>query len=324
LIPNTPLPFALLRRADADLSVAIAALRSGGETWRNLAFHLVLSGGKLTVAPFTATPPAGKLSLRLTVDATKPVPPVAFTLHAPGLALASVLALAGQKGLARGDMAIEANLHGAGTSPHAIAAGLGGVLSATMTGGAIDNAVVNRLFGGVLAKANLPGLLAHGGTSDIRCLAVRLVATGGVARLDPFLFSSTLETISGGGTVNLGPETLALLLHPQGRVGGTGFSLPVQVSGRFAHPVIALSSSGAAKAGIGAALSFLGGKKLAVPQALQANGPSCASALAQARGQPAPAHTAPTGAGPAGAAPAGKPAAPSVPNPANLLQKLFR
>lgn len=316
LIPDAPLPLPLLRRADANLSVSVTALRSGGETWRNLAFHLALAGGKLVLAPFTATPPAGPLSLRLTLDAAQPAPPVALSLHAPGLALASLLALAGEKGLATGDVAIEADLHGAGPSLHAIAAGLDGVLSATMTGGTIDNAVLDRLFGGVLAKANLAGMAAHGGTSTIRCVALRLTAQHGVAQLAPFLFSSTLTTIDGSGTVNLGSETLDLMLHPEGRVGGTGFSVPVRVSGEFAHPVAALSASGTAAAGIGAALSLLGGKKLGVPQGLQASAPSCASALALARGQQAPAA-------PAASSPAA-PAKPKAPSPANLLRNLFR
>jgi AsmA protein len=316
LIPDTTLPLGLLRRADADLSVSVAALRSGGETWRNLAFHLALAHGKLVLAPFTATPPAGPLSLRLTLDAAQKVPPVTLSLHAPGLALASLLALAGEKGLATGDVALVADLHGAGTSLHAIAAGLDGVVAATMTGGTIDNAVLDRLFGGVLARANLAGLLAHGGTSTIRCLALRLVAQHGVAQLAPFLFASTLTTISGAGTVNLGAETLDLLLHPEGRVGGTGFSVPVRVSGGWVHPNAALSARGAAEAGIGVALSLLGGNKLAVPQAVQAQAPSCATALALARGQQPPA-AAP--AAPAPTQPAGK-----LPNPGTLLRNLFR
>ncbi|MBW4093138.1 MAG: AsmA family protein [Proteobacteria bacterium] len=314
LIPDTTLPLGLLRRADADLSVSVAALRSGGETWRNLAFHLALAHGKLVLAPFTATPPAGPLSLRLTLDAAQKVPQAALSLHAPGLALASLLALAGEKGLATGDVALVADLHGAGTSLHAIAAGLDGVVAATMTGGTIDNAVLDRLFGGVLARANLAGLVAHGGTSTIRCLALRLVAQHGVAQVAPFLFASTLTTISGAGTVHLGSETLDLLLHPQGRVGGTGFSVPVRVSGGWAHPNAALSARGAAEAGIGVALSLLGGKKLGVPQAVQA--PTCATALALARGQQPPA------AAPAAPAPTQPPG--KLPNPGTLLRNLFR
>ena len=319
LIPATPLPLAALRSANADLHVSVAALKTGGEVWRDLAFHLVLNGGKLTVAPFTATPAAGKLDLTLSVNAAAAQPPVALTLHAPGMALASLLKLVGEPGLATGDVALDANLRGAGTSPHAIAAGMDGTIVATMTGGTIDNAVVNKLFGAMLAKANLGGLLAHGGSSQIECLAVRLTAQRGQGRLDPFLFASSLSTIDGGGTMNFGSETLDLLMHPQARAGGTGIALPVAVRGTFAHPAASLSQSETAAAGVGVALSLLAGKKLAVPGALQAKPVSCATALAQARGQRPP----PQAASPAGGTAAPAPAKPAAPNPGTLLRSLF-
>ncbi len=319
LIPATPLPLAALRSANADLHVSVTALKTGGEVWRNLAFHLVLNRGTLTVAPFTATPPAGELALTLSVNAAAAQPPVAITLHAPGMALASLLKLAGQPGLATGDIALDADLRGAGTSPHAIAAGLDGTIVATMTGGTIDNAVVNKLFGPMLAKANLAGLLAHGGSSRIECLAVRLTARHGQGRLDPFLFASSLNTIDGGGTMNFGSETLDLLMHPQARAGGTGIALPVAVRGTFAHPAASLSQSETAAAGVDVALSLLGGKKLAVPGALAAKPVSCATALAQARGQRPP----PQAAAPAGRTAAPAPAKPAAPNPGTLLRGLF-
>ena len=320
LFSSTPLPFGLLRLADADLHVSVTALRTGGQVWRNLAFHLVLAGGRLDLAPFQATPPAGPLALQLHIDAARPVPPVALTLHAPGLALASLMALAGQQGLATGNMAIEADLHGAGTSAHAIAAGLNGVVTATMEGGSIDNKVLDRLFGPTLARANLAGLLAHGGTSRIHCLALRLNARQGVGHLAPFLFASTLTTLEGSGTVALGPETLDLLMHVEGRAGGTGFAVPVRLRGPLRHPSAALSKRGAVSAGIGTALSLLQGGKLGVPADMQPAAMSCPQALALARGQrppPVPAATAAPGTAPAAPAPG------TAPNPANLLRNLF-
>ena len=313
VIPTTKLPVAALRSADVDLHVAVAALRTGGETWHSLAFHLVLQGGHLTVAPFTATPPAGPLAGALTLNAAVAAPPVSLRLHAPGLALASLLKLAGEPGLATGDMALDIDVHGAGASPHAIAAGLTGTVVATMQGGTIDNKVVNKLFGAMLARANLAGLLAHGGQSRIACFAARLTARNGAAQLAPFLFASSLNTIDGGGAMNLGAETLDLTFRPQARAGGTGIAVPVHVGGTFASPAVGLSQGAMAQAGVGVVLGLLAGQKLAVPQGLQATPPDCATALAQARSGAAPA---------AAAAPGPAPAAQPV-NPGTLLQRLF-
>ncbi|MDE2006318.1 MAG: AsmA family protein [Rhodospirillales bacterium] len=317
LIPTTPLPLGALRAADADLTVSVAALKTGGEVWHDLAFHLLLKGGRLNLAPFSASPPAGKFALTLMLDAARPVPPLSFTLHAPGLALASLLKMAGESGLATGAVALDADIHGAGASPHAIAAGLTGTIVATMQGGTIDNATVNRMFGPMLAKANLSGLLAHGGTSRIECLAARLSARNGAAQLQPFLFASSLSTIDGDGTMNLGAETLNLTFRPQARAGGTGIAVPVAVGGTFAHPSYGLNQGAVAQAGVGAALSLLQGGKLAVPGSLQAKPVSCAASLAEARGQRPPAGTAAPSTAPT---PAQKPAAP---NPGSLLRGLF-
>ncbi|MGC8477620.1 MAG: hypothetical protein ACP5NP_14825 [Acetobacteraceae bacterium] len=180
--------------------------------------------------------------------------------------------------------------------------------------GMLASVVVNRLFGPMLARADLTGLLVHGGQSRIECVAARLTAANGAARLAPFLFASSLNTVDGGGTLDLGAETLDLTFRPQARAGGTGIAVPVHVGGRFAAPSYGLSQTAVARAGVGAALALLSGQKLAVPAGLRATRPSCAQALAAARtgaAIPAPA---------AAASPA--PASPPV-TPGGLLKQLF-
>ena len=57
-----------------------------------------------------------------------------------------------------------------------------------------------------------------GGTSELRCFATRVRANHGVATIDPLALSSTLLTMSGSGSANLGSETLDLALKPQVRM----------------------------------------------------------------------------------------------------------
>ena len=319
VIPTTPLPLGALRTVDTDLRITIGTLTAGGQVWRNLSLPVRLQAGRLSLAPFAVTTPSGPVGGDFALDAAAARPPVSLRLHAPAVALAALLKLAGEKGLASGNVAVDLDLHGAGASPHAIAASLTGTAVATMQGGSIDNAVVNRMFGPMLARANLAGLLAHGGQSRIECFAARLAARNGAARLTPFLFASTLNTIDGGGALNLGAETLDLTFRPQARAGGTGVAVPIHVGGRFAAPSYGLAQGAIAQAGIGAALSLLSGQKLAVPAGLQASRPSCAAALASARtGAPLPAAAAPKP-----AAPAPTQAKPGTINPGAVLKQLF-
>lgn len=316
LIPDGKLPFDRLHGLNADITLAADTLITGGATWKQVSGHLVVQNDKLQLAPFHATLPAGPLDLSLSVDATRPAPPVAIKLRAPAAALQQLLALAGQPGVARGTVDVSADLTGSGDTPHAIAASLDGTLSATMQGGQIENRVLEAMLGKVIARANPIGLLERGSTSDIRCLAVRLTAHSGIATLNPFLLNSTLITVDGTGTLNFGNETLDLHLHPQGRIGGTGISIPLTVTGGFADPHVAMNRSGAAQGGVEMVIGALAGRSgLKLPGA---TAPSCAAALASARsGAPVPASASRP------ASPAPPAAAPKLPDAGALLRQLL-
>lgn len=323
LFSDTPLPFAALRQANANLAVTVDDLRSGGLDYRGITIHLVLQNGKLQVAPFDATLPEGKLVGRLSVDANPPVPPVALTLHAPGLAVAPLLAAAGVPGYASGNLEVYADLHGAGASPHAIVAGLDGSLGLAMQGGTIDTRLLNSLLGPVLERANLLQLLGGGGTSALRCFALRADLHHGVADLRTLLLNSALLTMDGTGSANLASETLDLRLRPQGRIAGTTLVVPLDVSGPIRAPAVKVNAIGAAKADVGSVAGAVAGA--ATPLGLiggllgggrllnTASADTCPGPLALARGETPPA---------AAAAPAAR--SEKTDSPVSVLKNLFR
>jgi AsmA protein len=329
---DRPLPFDLLRTADADIALAVQDLHAGGTDYRALNIHAVLRDGRLTVSPFAADLPGGHMSGTLTADASEANPPVALTVVAPGLDVAPLLSAARLPGHVSGTLEVHADLHGAGTSAHAIAADLSGSLGLAMQGGTVDMSLLNNLLGGVLAKANLVGLIAHGGTTELRCFATRALAQNGVATINPLLLSTAAMTVDGRGSVDLGTETLDMTLRPQGRVGGTGLVVPVQVTGPIRSPKTSVNALGAVQSNAGALAggalrnatpfaalgkALLGGR--AGGGAAAASAVSCPDALALARGGTAP-------------APSARPAAPAssasntqrkLPNAGALLRQLF-
>jgi len=106
VIPDTPIPFDLLRPADADVTTNIAELKLGGAQYRAIALHLVLHDGQLRVDPFSGDLPEGHLDGSLTADARQPAPPVALRLRAPGLALQTVLTALHEPGYAAGKLEV--------------------------------------------------------------------------------------------------------------------------------------------------------------------------------------------------------------------------
>jgi AsmA protein len=325
LFSDRPIPFDLLRIADADLTLAIADLHSGGADYKAIDTHAVLRDGKLAIDPFAAQLPGGHLAVSASVDATQSAPPVHVLFQAPGLALKTVLSAFHEPSVASGNLEVYADLRGEGDSPHAIAASLDGSLGLAMAGGTIDNRLLGSLLGKLMNTLNALNLVGKGGDSELRCFGLRMEAKHGIGTIKPMALSSSLLTMTGGGTINLGEETVSLTLAPQARIAGTGVVFPVGLEGPIRDPIVKVNELGAAErnaasvagAVIGDAtpLGIVGGllgadKLLAGPTT-----DICPAALAAARGRAVP-----EGVGKPETKPGAKPA---LPNPAQLLKNLF-
>lgn len=332
IFPDTPLPFAMLRKADANVSLAIADMIWDKAEYKSIAAHLDLHGGVLKVDQIAADLPAGHLSGALTAADTPPAPPVTIRLDAPALALGPLLAAMGKPGYVSGNLEVHANLSGAGASPHAIASSLNGTFGLAMANGTVDNRLLGSTLGSVLNAVNVLDLVGRGGTSAVQCFAARLNANHGIGTLQPLVLSSSLITMEGGGTVNLGAETMDLRLRPQGRVAGAPIVIPLKVEGPIRAPSVnsdpgaTIGANAGTVAGtvlggatpLGLVTGALGGQKLLGGS----EAVNCGAALAAARGEAAPAAAAAPHPAPA-QAPAPQ-QQPKLPNPGQLLQKLFR
>jgi uncharacterized protein involved in outer membrane biogenesis len=257
------------------------------------------------------------------------VPPVTLSVRAPDLALRGLLLAMGEKPFASGRLEVYADLRGAGSSPREIAASLDGTAGLAMGSGSLNTGQLGGMLGKIASQGNILELIGRGErSSDIRCLAARLDARQGIANVQPLVLSSSLLTVTGGGSVNLRDETLALTVRPQGRVGGTGFSVPVRVAGPLRSPGAEVDAAATAGANAGTVAGIIIGNTTslgAVGGLLGADkltggdqAASCPQALALARGQAAPTEAA--------QAPASVPATkgPDLTNPAALLRQLFR
>ena len=141
------------------------------------------------------------------------------------------------------------------------------------------------------------------------------------------VLASSLLTMDGSGSLNLGAETLDLRVRPQAKVAGTSVVVPMRISGPFRSPATApdaaaaITENAGTVAGavlgnttpLGLAAGALGAKQLFGGAAID-----CGAALAGARG---------TSGAAAPAAPAAQPAPQQQPKPPNIggmLKQLFR
>ena len=194
----------------------------------------------------------------------------------------------GRDGEASGSVELDLNLRGQGQSLQAIAATADGHLGLAVVGAAVDNRVLSLgLLGELLRGVNQGDVLARRGTTQVRCLAIRLDAKSGIGDVRALLLDSSTLLLEGSGSVNLRDEGLALRLRAQPRLLGLGLTLPLHVSGNFAAPRTVLDAGGTAGiagSGLGAVGGILGlgggaggGNTAAQPDA-------CATQLTIARG----------------------------------------
>ncbi len=301
-LADVALPLGGLRRGEGDVSLSLSELRWGGEAWHDVAAHAVLAGGTLVLDPVAAQAPAGALRGRLSLQAGPPPgaapapalaasPAVAVALSAPALQLAPLLAALGHPGGAEGHLAVDAQLSGTGGDTDALLASLDGHLALTVVDGAVSDRLLEALFGASLRAGGVPVLFTNGETA-VRCLALRLEATHGMARLPALALDSSRLTLTGEGTLDGRDQTLDLQLHPLVRLGPEAVGAPLRVTGPWLAPRARLDAS-------------LGGLSLG---AASARPDPCPGALATARaGAPGP-----------------LPAPAKAERPADLLRRLFR
>ena len=297
VIPDEPLGVAVLDRQDADVQLAIAALRSGGVTYGNIAGHLTMLNGRVTLDPFGGQTPGGRLEAKFAIDTRAAEPPIVLALHAPTIALQPIAAALGQPGAVSGVASIDVSLHGAGRTPHAIAAGLDGHLGIAIGDGEVDNRALGIVLGGVLKAARLPeSALGNIGRTKLRCLAVRLDSRHGTVTVGTLVADATRVLVQGSGAFDLSQETLALHLRPLLRA-GPGIVVPVQVTGGFHEPTLA-PDLGGVKGGLLGSLAALTAAD---------HGDACPAALAAVRGPDGVTATSPSASEPAASAKPPKP-----------------
>jgi uncharacterized protein involved in outer membrane biogenesis len=225
------LPLAFLRNNDADLSLTVGELTEGGQHYQDLAAHLQLQDGKLTLNPFRAQAPEGALSGGVSIDATTDMSPVAVALRSPSLSAESVAALLGHPGEASGVMQVDAQLSGVGQTWPAIKAGLNGHLGLAMVNGRVSDALVQTLIGDALQQSGVPSLGT--GMSQVNCLALRINFAAGQGTIATLAADTSRVSLSGDGTIDLAGGLASLHLRPRVRLGPTEVAAPVSVEGRF-------------------------------------------------------------------------------------------
>ena len=248
VIPDTPLPWAVLRGPILDVMGTVGTMTFQGEIWHAVELALQIKGGRMHIGSVKLSLPAGPATASITADALTDPASVSLSVDAPGIPLALVAHYAGLPGQTSGAARIKAHLRGAGRTVRDLAASLDGPLSVTAVGGEISNAALIQL-----ASAGLDALgikVPAQGQTALRCLGVVGTFNKGVAQLRTISLETTYLSLQGAGQVDLGRETVALRLNPLAEISGAAVPVPVVVEGPFDAVAGRLDADAFAKLGL--------------------------------------------------------------------------
>jgi len=242
LFSANPLDLSGLKSADANISVSIGEAVVGKTSLKQIGGTLALANGTLTLAPFKATLGDNPLQGDIKLEATSPAR-YSLSFKAPGIDIANLLEMSGNKAFLSGKGDADIDLSGSGASLHDMAANTNGHIIITAGSGTINAAAAGSVASG-LAQILSPGA----SNPTLTCAAARFNVAEGVAKDNGILADSSASTVAGTGGFNLGAETIDLTLNAKPKnVNTRGLTPALRITGPLNGPNFGIDTVGAAQ-----------------------------------------------------------------------------
>lgn len=250
---NAPIDLIGLNYIDLQARISAHQFNLGGTEIAPLSSEAALAGGILKCHFADLGAYGGLANGDLTVDASGSHP--SYTLHSD---LAGIRALPLLQNLAAfdkldGKLQARLDLRSSGASQHAIMSNLDGTASILFRDGAIRGINVAQMVRSLTTNPLSGWPEAKERVTDLTQLAASFRIEKGQATTSDLDLVGPLVRVTGGGTIDLGEQTLALQVDPklvmttegQGRSSDpVGLGIPVAINGPWAEPRIYPSVAG--------------------------------------------------------------------------------
>ena len=258
LLPDTALRLVGIRRDDSVINFHAQSVGAGRVTLRAVAAQLTIDHGVLALPSLSASIADGKLTGRMSFDATHEIPTAALDLRISDLRLGEI----GHKSAAEppldGRLQARAILKGRGTSIHQLASSANGTVTAVLPHGALRTSFaeltgidVTRALGLVLRKDKQE--------TPIRCGIASFQVRDGTVTSESVVVDTDPVLITGKGEIHLDAESLDLAIRGQPKSWRlVRLRSPVLIRGTLKHPSIGIEPGNSlAQAGEAVALGVL-------------------------------------------------------------------
>jgi uncharacterized protein involved in outer membrane biogenesis len=238
LFSPEPLALAGLKGLDAVAGYSADRLVADKLIISKLAADVRLADGVLQIKPLRMGIADSVAEGHVMLNAASKPARLELKLGAKGLDLGKLLKeTTGEETLSgKGDLSID--LKGQGDSVAAIMGSLNGHSRLLVGEGSLKTGALDTLIGGL---GQLAGTLVaeKKDTAVMNCLASDFEIKQGVATSRALLVDTEYSTVYGSGNINLGTETLDLVVKPESKAATLNVAVPVQIGGTLANPTFA-------------------------------------------------------------------------------------
>jgi len=260
IFSRAPLPFSLLKTADADIKIKARQLITAQLALHDAAIGVSLKKGRLNVKPLKALVGGGAMDGSMEISPRGKTANLEARLKINKADLGRMLKDMDVTHAVEGKVDVDIQVRARGGSVKALMAGLNGRTSVVMEKGSIDNKFL-RLLGGDLTS-NVFRLInpyaAKEEATVINCMVSGFNIKDGLARSSALVLDTSYMSVIGDGRINLKTEGLNVSLKPVTKKGigksGLGklslslgaLAKPFKLGGTLGNPKLAIDPTQAA------------------------------------------------------------------------------
>ena len=232
---NRPLPVESLQSGDFSLNLQADRVVGPNAAVGPVDIDITLKNGRLRLTTSDVGYQHGQLSLDSVIDTSGLEPQFSLKLSAEDVDIDDTLAYLGKPLHVEGQLNLTADIKSHGRTSKEMAVNLSGEFGVAVENGRIQRGVE------MIASDALDLLLtapAKDMYTDLNCMAGQLVFDDGNGTIQVLYLDTPGVRAKGGGSINLGAETLDILIKPESKRRFIRPSSPVRIKGPLGDPSV--------------------------------------------------------------------------------------
>lgn len=236
IFAREPLDFSGLQSADLDLGIRIDQIEGTDYSVEQVNGELKATDGLLHISPLKLVFEKGEMNLELVLE-TREVPELTLKVEADELILGELLSQVQSEVPVKGKANLVIDINTKGLSAHEMASALSGNLRFSLDDASLPSKYVEflsvDLLGWVMRKSTFEDAY-----TQLDCIMVDFDIHQGVAKSQSMIAAGPRLVVNGAATVDLGEESIDMVLLPQQKKNFFSRMPPVKVKGPLRDPLV--------------------------------------------------------------------------------------